>query len=198
MLGVIFIGAASIGVPHRLRADRTGGRVSIQVDPAWFWILMSVIGPTVALACLAFLIQPRWVDFASVEVPTWLRLAGAPFGLVGLALFGWMFHHLGLNVTSTSMPRANATLVTTGPYRLMRHPMYTAALILLIAVSLLTANAMVALGGVGMFGLLAARSRREEERLIEKFGAAYLAYRTRTGRFLPRISRRTEVEPRSN
>ncbi|MSU64512.1 MAG: isoprenylcysteine carboxylmethyltransferase family protein [Opitutus sp.] len=188
-LGLIFLGAVCIGIPHRLRADRAGGRVSRRGDPVWFWIQMGIVAPAVFLVCLAFLIQPRWVDFARIDAPSWLRLMGVPAALVGLALFSWMFRHLGLNVTSTSLPRGNATLVTTGPYRWIRHPMYSAALILVIATSLLTASAVVAVGGVLMFGLLAARSRLEEKRLVEKFGDAYRAYQSRTGRFLPRLNR---------
>jgi protein-S-isoprenylcysteine O-methyltransferase Ste14 len=84
------------------------------------------------------------------------------------------------------MPRTNATLVTSGPYRWMRHPMYTAALVLVIATTFLTASAIVGIGGVVMFALLAARSRIEERRLVEKFGDAYRDYQKRTGRFLPR------------
>ena len=104
-LGIIFAAAAAIGIPHRLRADRAGGRVSTQIDPPWFWRLMSVIAPLIALTCLAFLIQPRWTDFARFDAPRWLRLTGIPVGMAGGVLFGWMFRHLGLNVTSTSMPR---------------------------------------------------------------------------------------------
>jgi protein-S-isoprenylcysteine O-methyltransferase Ste14 len=186
-LGLMLVGAGFIGVPHRLRADRVGGRMSPRVDPRWFWILMGLVGPPGALTCLAFLIEPRWVDFARIDVPWWLRLTGAPVGLAGLALFAWMFRHLGLNATSTSMPRASGTLVTTGPYRWIRHPMYLAALILLVAAMLLTANVVVGLGGIPMFALLAARSRLEEQRLREKFGDAYRDYQARTGRFLPRL-----------
>jgi protein-S-isoprenylcysteine O-methyltransferase Ste14 len=189
-IGLIFLGAACIGVPHRLRADRAGGRVvARRVDPAWFWILMGLVGPPVVLVCLAFLIQPRWVDFSRVAAPLGVRLMGVPIALAGIALFGWMFRHLGLNVKSTSMPRDTATLVTTGPYRWIRHPMYSAALLLIIAAALLTANAVVAFGGIAMFALLAARSRLEERRLVEKFGAAYRDYQQRTGRFLPRFNR---------
>jgi protein-S-isoprenylcysteine O-methyltransferase Ste14 len=91
-------------------------------------------------------------------------------------------------VTSTSMPRSQASLVTTGPYRWIRHPMYSAALILVMAASLLTANLVVVIGGLAMFALLAARSRIEEQRLIAKFGEAYRGYQGRTGRFLPRLT----------
>ena len=147
---------------------------------------MAIAAPPIILTCVAFLIQPRRIDFAQMEMPGWLRLFGIPVGLVGVALFGWMFRHLGMNVTSTSMPRTNATLVTSGPYRWMRHPMYTAALLLAVATTLLTASAIVGVGGLVMFALLAARSRLEERRLVEKFGDAYRDYQKRTGRFLPR------------
>lgn len=186
-LGLIILCAVCIGLPHRLRADRAGGHVSARVDPRWFWALMAIAGPIVALGVIAFLVAPRWLDFARAELPWAVRLMGAPVGLAGVALFAWMFRHLGLNVTSTSMPRDNATLITTGPYRWIRHPMYSAALILIVATTLLTASVMVALGGAVMFALLAARSRTEERRLVEKFGEAYRAYQARTGRFLPRV-----------
>ncbi len=189
-LAVVFLGAAVIGLPHRLRADRAGGHVSPRVDPLWFWISMGLVGPPAVLSCGAFLFQPRWVAFAQADLPSWLRLAGAPLAIAGLALFHAMFRHLGLNVTSTSAPRANATLVTTGPYRWIRHPMYSTVLILVIATALLTANVIFALSGFGMFLLLAARSAREEQRLVEKFGDAYRAYQQRTGRFLPVAHRR--------
>lgn len=185
-LGAIVLATASVGIPHRLRADRAGGSVSRQGDPAWFWLAMTMVGPVLALTCVAFLIQPRWVEFARVELPGWLRWLGLPIGVAGVALFAWMFRHLGLNVTSTSVPRAAATLVTTGPYRWIRHPMYSAALTLVVATTLLTGNVIVLSSGLAMFVLLAARSRLEEERLLGKFGDSYRAYQAQTGRFVPR------------
>jgi protein-S-isoprenylcysteine O-methyltransferase Ste14 len=189
VLGLIFLAAAAIGIPHRLRADRAGGAVSRRADPLWFWVLMVLAAPPLALGCLTFLFQPRWMDFARVDFPPWLRLLGVPLALAGLALFHWMFRHLGLNVTSTSMPRVNATLVTTGPYRWIRHPMYSTVLLLVTAVTLLTANVAIAIGGGVMFALLVARSRIEEDRLAEKFGDSYRAYQQCTGRFFPRVIR---------
>src|SRR5262245_60555059 len=126
-LGVIFVAAGCIGIPHRLRADRAGGSVSRRGDPLWFWVAMMFAGPPLALACFAFMVQPGWVEFAQVGLPVWVRLLGVPVGAAGATLFAWMFRHLGLNVTPTSVPRATATLVTSGPYRWIRHPMYTAA-----------------------------------------------------------------------
>src|SRR5688572_12460515 len=104
VIGLMIVGAGAIGLPSRLRADRAGGRVSPRVDPAWFWIVMAIVGPPMTLTCFAFLIQPRWVDFALIEIPPWSRLMGVPVAMLGLGLFRWMFRHLGQNVTSTSMP----------------------------------------------------------------------------------------------
>ena len=184
-LGLVFISTALIGLPRRLRADRVGGQVSRRTDPRWFWVLMSIVGPPTALVCLGFIVQPRWVETTQWQPPVVVRWLGVPTALAGLALFEWMFRHLGLNVTSTSVPRRNAELITSGPYRWIRHPMYTAVFILVVAATLLTANLVVAFGGAGTFALLAARSRLEEKRLLEKFGAAYRTYQQRTGRFLP-------------
>lgn len=184
-LAVIITSAAAIGIPFRIRADRAGGHVPTRVDPRWFWILTALAGPPLALACVAFIAIPCALDFSNLPLPTSVRLLGLPVGALGILLFAWMFRHLGLNVTSTSMPRASATLVTSGPYRWIRHPMYSAALLLIIATALLTANLIVVICGLAIFTLLAARSRTEEERLIEKFGASYRDYQRRTGRFFP-------------
>jgi protein-S-isoprenylcysteine O-methyltransferase Ste14 len=186
-LAAIFAGILAIGLPSRIRAERAGGHVSIRNDPTWFWLGMAIIGPLMLATCVAFLVQPRWIDFAQVPANAIVRWLGVPVAVVGLFLFAWMFRHLGLNVTSTSMPRGSAELVTSGPYRFVRHPMYSAALILIAATALLTANLVVLIAGFSMFALLAARSRLEERRLIEKFGDAYRAYQARTGRFFPHL-----------
>jgi protein-S-isoprenylcysteine O-methyltransferase Ste14 len=183
---MMILGVAAVGVPRRRRADQIGGRVSIRHDPPWFWWGMAIVGPPVAVGCGLFLVQPRWVEASSIALPGWLRLAGVGVGAAGVALFAWMFRHLDLNVTSTAEPREHASLVTSGPYRWVRHPMYSAALTLALAATCLTANGIVGVGGAVMFGLLAARSRIEEERLVAKFGERYRDYQAKTGRFLPR------------
>ena len=58
--------------------------------------------------------------------------------------------------------------------------------------ALVAANWFIFVSGVVVFSLLAIRSRVEEEQLAARFGDAYLDYRKRTGRFLPRLSKTTE------
>jgi protein-S-isoprenylcysteine O-methyltransferase Ste14 len=94
---------------------------------------------------------------------------------------------LGHNLTDTVVVRRNATFVSSGPYRYVRHPFYCGAAILLAGMVLLTANAVPALTAVFVLAMLAARTPREEARLIERFGDEYRRYQATTGRFFPRI-----------
>jgi protein-S-isoprenylcysteine O-methyltransferase Ste14 len=61
------------------------------------------------------------------------------------------------------------------------------------SISLMMANWFVAVSGSLMFALLAIRSRIEEQKLLERFGEPYRAYRAATGRFLPRLSATTDL-----
>ena len=139
---------------------------------------------------LAYLINPAWMEWSQLNLPGGLRLAGGPLGLVVLGLFYWVFQHLGTNVTPTAQTRATHRLVTSGPYRWVRHPMYSFGVILFAAYFLLTANWFVGLASSVSFALLAFRTREEETNLIKRFGDDYRAYMDRTGRFVPRLRRR--------
>ena len=77
--------------------------------------------------------------------------------------------------------------ITTGPYRWVRHPLYTLAALLGVANFLAAANWFFFVMGGAIFLLLAIRTRKEEENLIARFGDDYRNYMQRTGRFLPRL-----------
>jgi protein-S-isoprenylcysteine O-methyltransferase Ste14 len=80
-------------------------------------------------------------------------------------------------------------LVTRGPYRWVRHPFYDCMAAFMVSTALMMANWFVLAAGVIGFGILAARSRTEEEKLLERFGEPYRTYRASTGRFIPGIGR---------
>ena len=128
--------------------------------------------------------------WSSLDLPTWLRWAGAALGvLVVPPLLFWVMHSLGRNLTDTVVTRREHTLVTHGPYRWVRHPFYGVGFLGMVAFTLMTANWFVALIGIVVVALLMYRSRAEEAKLIERFGDEYRAYRERTGAFFPRSTR---------
>jgi len=102
-------------------------------------------------------------------------------------LIYWLFSSLGKNVTSTVAIRKDHALVTHGPYRWVRHPLYSVGFVAFTGFSLLAANWFILATLLLAFGVLMQRTPIEERRLIERFGDDYLEYMQRTGRYLPRL-----------
>ena len=113
---------------------------------------------------------------------------GAALGGMGAGLLLWTFRTLGPNLTDTVVTRKAHTLVTRGPYRWVRHPLYDSAAALIVAMSLMAANWSVLVVGAFVLLLLIARTRTEEQKLRARFGESYRAYESRTGRFFPRLA----------
>ncbi|WZO98522.1 isoprenylcysteine carboxylmethyltransferase family protein [Isosphaeraceae bacterium EP7] len=179
-----------IGLYHRIRAGASGERLDRRAEGLFTMVGLRLCGVLVWALLAAYLINPASVSWCSVALPAWLRWAGAPLGLLvtPLLLF-WTFRSLGKNLTDTVVTRREHTLVTHGPYRWVRHPFYLVVLVCGLALSLLTANWLIALLGVMGLTLLVTRTRIEEAKLIERFGDEYRAYARRTGKFFPLLNR---------
>jgi protein-S-isoprenylcysteine O-methyltransferase Ste14 len=141
------------------------------------------------IGIVAWMIDPRWMAWSSLPLPAWLRWLGIASLACSGILLTWTFHNLGKNLTDTVVTRREHSLVTTGPYRYVRHPFYVTIALAFLGVSLATANWFVALAAAIPLGFLAARTRIEEEKLIERFGDDYRDYMRRVGRFVPRFKR---------
>jgi protein-S-isoprenylcysteine O-methyltransferase Ste14 len=185
MLLAIFALLMPVGLYFRLRSF-TGERLSRSDEGLLIMVGLRLCGVGVWLGSLAYLIDPAWMAWSQVGLPGWLRMMGLPLGVVAVAWSIWMLRTLGPNLTDTVTVRAGASLVTGGPYRWVRHPMYVGVAFLVLAVSLITANVLLALAGTGVVALMVLRTSTEEAKLLERFGDAYREYAYRTGRFLPR------------
>jgi protein-S-isoprenylcysteine O-methyltransferase Ste14 len=153
-------------------------------------IALRLFGLATWVAMLIYMINPRWMAWSSLALPSWLRWIGGAIGvLVVPPLLFWVMHSLGRNLTDTVVTRREHTPVTHGPYRWVRHPFYVVGFLGLFAVTLMAANWFLALVGAVVVALLVYRTRAEEAKLIERFGDEYRVYRERTGAFLPRRTR---------
>jgi len=130
-----------------------------------------------------------WVDFAHVAVPEWVRWIGAVIFAAGIWYF-WQSHvALAQNWTPVLEVREGNTLVTSGPYRFVRHPMYSASFVVDIGISLLCANWLVASTLMaGMTIMYAVRVKDEEQMMLDSFGEEYRTYMESTGRIVPKLS----------
>lgn len=169
---------------YRIRSQLTREKLDRRQE-GWF-LMVRPLALVWLGAMIAWLIDPRWMTWSAAPIPLWLRWAGVGLGVASFALTIWTFHTLGPNLTDTVVTRKDAYLVTNGPYQYVRHPFYASFLIGVVANGLTIANWFI--GGMGLLAwlMLRARTRLEEERLIERFGDDYRRYMERTGRFWPR------------
>ena len=172
---------------HRVRSQATGERLDRRQEGLFILFTLRPVGAAMWVAILAYMINPRWMAWSSVGLPEWLRWAGVALGVIGASLLIWTLPNLGKNLTDTVVTRKAHTLVSSGPYRWVRHPFYDAVALYVAANALASANWFLLLTGAVVVTLLVIRTRTEEEKLALRFGDSYRAYVSRTGRFLPRI-----------
>jgi protein-S-isoprenylcysteine O-methyltransferase Ste14 len=188
ILLVGFVLFAPVGIYHRLRS-RTDERLD-RLQEGWLILLsLRLLALAFVAGLIAFLVEPSSMAWASIHLPSAARWSGVVLGVAAGGLIVWTFRSLGHNLTDTVVTRRDATLVTHGPYRWVRHPFYLAFAIAVIGNTLVTANAFLAVTGTAAFLVIVARTSIEEQKLIERFGRDYLDYMRHTGRFLPRIRR---------
>ena len=182
-----FVAVFPVALYHRIQSQATGESLDRRQEGMFILLTLRPIAAARMAALLAWVIDPRWIAWSSVDLPIWLRWAGVGLGAATAVLLIWTLRSLGMNLTDTVVTRREHTLITTGPYRWVRHPFYLATCQAIIADSLVTANWFLALTGTVVFTLLVIRTRREEENLVKRFGDDYRRYMDSTSRFFPRL-----------
>ena len=93
---------------------------------------------------------------------------------------------LGGSLTPSPIPRASGQLATSGVYRLVRHPIYSALLLIGLGLAIRGASLWHGLVLAGLIVLLQLKARAEEAMLLKKF-QGYASYAARVGRFFPGV-----------
>ena len=151
----------------------------------WFAGILGVIG---FISALAYVINPNWLSWASLPFPLWLRWAGVGIAVFGFSLLQWAQNTLGNNWSDTPRMMKEQTLITSGPYQSIRHPIYTAFLFIMSSTLLISANWLIGLSWLGMTILeITSRIGFEESLMLEYFGDQYRDYMKRTGGLLPKL-----------
>jgi len=138
-------------------------------------------------AIIAAFVLPRlkvfhFVNFAPVKLP--LSLIGTLLSVAGMAFLVWGRIHLGKNWSQIVTIKENHKLVTSGPYRYVRHPMYGGGIVACF-------GSAIVIGGPFVFLLLILgmlfleRVRAEDELLAHHFPDEYPEYHKRTKALIP-------------
>ena len=108
--------------------------------------------------------------------------------VAGVAWCWWARLHLGRLWSSAVSRKEEHRIVDTGPYRLVRHPIYTGFIVIYIGMAIICATVLALVAVVVMTLGLWFKARLEEQFLIEELGAvAYGAYKARTPMLVPRM-----------
>ena len=150
--------------------------------------ISGVLGLIAFISVIAFVINQGWLAFASLSLPIWLRWAGVALALAGFVLLQWAQVTLGKSWSDTPRMLKEQTLITSGPYQFIRHPIYTAFVLILGSMLFISANWFVGLAWMSMTALeVASRIGYEESLMLEYFGDQYREYMKKTGSLLPRL-----------
>ena len=187
LLVLVLVLNLAISGYHRSRA-RSEETISRLAEPLGLRLLRAMLAVPALLLMIAFVIHPPWIAWSAVAVPAWGRWFGVCVGLVVAPLNVWVLRSLGKNVSETVLTKKGHELVQAGPYRWVRHPLYTSGLLLSGGLSLVAANWLMAgLALVGVLCFLFVIIPLEETELVKKFGDSYRDYQRHTGRLLPRV-----------
>lgn len=187
-LAMIFVSGFTISGIYRSKADKESGeKIPRSVDGPVMMTIIKVGGLLLWLCPLLYIIYPSWMQWSKIGLPEWARIAGIGLGVICVFLIYWLFSSIGSGISPTSATRKEHQLITGGIYRWIRHPLYTVGSMTFLSFGLIADNWFLMFLGMLTFIIMAIRTPREEQNLIEKFGEEYVNYMGRTGRFFPRI-----------
>lgn len=175
----------AIRIPHARRNKQNQTIKSDGNKREKFLVFLAFIGMMV----LPFIwIFSNLLSKLDIHFPTWLRLSGIIISLISLWLFYVVHKILGKNWSPILEIRQGHTLIKEGPYKRIRHPMYTQTWLWVIAQLLICSNWIAGLAGIISWTILYfIRVPKEEELMLQQFGEDYIQYKKETGRILPKF-----------
>jgi protein-S-isoprenylcysteine O-methyltransferase Ste14 len=117
----------------------------------------------------------------------WSFWTGAAITVAGLLFSVWARRHLGANWSQAVTLKQDHELITSGPYALVRHPIYTGLLLALLGSALARGEWRGLLAVLIVFGVLWQKLRLEEKFMRNQFGESYEAYSRRVTALVPYI-----------
>jgi protein-S-isoprenylcysteine O-methyltransferase Ste14 len=146
-----------------------------------------------AFALIGLLLLLRYVaTIGDFDLELWhrtlsLAILSVAIVLLGLFLLIWARRTLGSNWNATARGTENQGLVQVGPYRHIRHPMYTGFLTMVLGSAIAYGHLLGVLILVVFMAGFCVKGMREEFMLKGAFGQAYQAYWRKTKAFIPFI-----------
>lgn len=185
-----FAGAFTIAVVSARRAAaRHGGRLNqIQREVRGLVVVRAVLGLVFYTALAVWLTGIRDFAWTYVGVPLSVRWTAAALLVLALVFFALSHFALGTNYRGGVGLYDAHELVTSGPYRYLRHPIYAAFIAIMVCVGPMSTSWLLGLSGlILVLSIAVARVPIEEAQLRERFVKRWEDYRARTAAFVPGV-----------
>lgn len=182
---VLVVGWYALRYPFERRAKRARVSVDQKKLADRLRMTVSLVGLGLIPGIYAATGAPSFADYQPSPVLLALGIAAA---IAALVMFRLTHKALGRMWSVSLQLKDDHKLVSSGVYRHLRHPMYSAFWLMALAQALLLPNWVAGLAGLIGFGFLYFSRVGPEERMMEAaFGEQYRAYVARTKRVIPFI-----------
>jgi protein-S-isoprenylcysteine O-methyltransferase Ste14 len=148
--------------------------------------IITVVG---GVGLILYLLSPPWWTWTLIPLGEWVQWLGIVVSIIPIFFLIWVHRHLDKQWSIALEIQEEHQLITTGPYRFVRHPMYLGIFIYTTGLMMISLDVLVILFFVFSIWVNYMRIPKEEQMLIQQFGDEYLEYMKRSGRLLPRFHR---------
>ena len=143
------------------------GRLSLILRPMMFLLMLSLV--------VLYIIEPSCSSGLFLPIPSIIRCGGVLLGIINILLLIWVHRTLGLQWSTTLQFKEGHALITDGPYKFIRHPMYTALSLFFIGLSIVSSFLPFFVLVVLTILFFVRIVEREDLMMIEQFGEEYRA-----------------------
>jgi protein-S-isoprenylcysteine O-methyltransferase Ste14 len=171
--------------------DKPKGNLLVQLVNIFNLFFLLIVNPLAAVALITHSLtglDPTHIPLGASWLLTTIEIVGLVLYVSGFFLMVWALLTLGRNYQlGGSAPRAQDKMVMDGPYGLVRHPMYTAALIISLGLALLIQSLAFLCVFFIYLVLILKLIPMEEQELERVYGAQYAAYQHKTRMLVPSV-----------
>ncbi len=162
-----------------------GNKATQRLEPAFSRMLRALT----FMVAIVLLSTPRiplpWLYVQLWPSGYWAFWVGAAVTVAGLLFAVWARAHLGRNWSRSVTIKQDHELITTGPYAVARHPIYTGILAGFVGTVIALGQVRGVIAFVLVFLVIWAKLRMEERWMRSQFGETYAAYAGRTAALVP-------------
>ncbi|MFW9814056.1 MAG: isoprenylcysteine carboxylmethyltransferase family protein [Candidatus Thorarchaeota archaeon] len=168
------------GITEKLKTAEKEMGTGLKVITA----IITIVG---AIGIILYLISPPWWTWTRFPFEEVFQWTGVFIAIPPIFFLVWVHRHLDTQWSIALELQEDHKLITSGPYKSVRHPMYLGIFIYTLGLALVASDILVFIFFIFSIWVNYERIPDEEQMMIDEFGEEYLEYMKQTGKLLPRF-----------